>query len=293
MKVGNQGATTRWDADGPNGPNTLPNSESVVLDWWTTGDNWSFYKGGKNANGKTITTKKENTWKVLSGKIKAAGIQVERNAKSVGAKLQRMEAEYKAAFDFVTNTGQGLMDEGKDITEYVKKLCPYYYVLHPIMADLASTKPIANFESEGMDVDEFNDDDDDGKGSVSEVDVDDENYEEEESVVAVEDEEEKHQSDSAKKRPLSLRDTKKKVAKLHPATELLNSLNVAVEKANLVKLKAKKDELEELKKKSNEDIRLKSRELDIMEKKVDQEVEKAKLEITMLEVQQKAELLLT
>ncbi len=69
MKVGNQGATTRWDADGPNGPYTLPNSESVVLNWWTTGDNWSFYKGGKNANGKIITTKKENTWKVLSGKI--------------------------------------------------------------------------------------------------------------------------------------------------------------------------------------------------------------------------------
>ena len=45
--VGNQGPTTRWDSDGPNGPNTVPNSESVVLDWWTTGDNWSIYKGGK------------------------------------------------------------------------------------------------------------------------------------------------------------------------------------------------------------------------------------------------------
>jgi hypothetical protein len=35
-----------------------------------------------------------------------------------------MEADYKKAFDFITNTGQGLMDEGNDITEYVKKLSP-------------------------------------------------------------------------------------------------------------------------------------------------------------------------
>jgi hypothetical protein len=43
---------------------------------------------------------------------------------SLGAKIARMEGEYKEAFDFVNNTGQGLMDEGQDITEIVKKLCP-------------------------------------------------------------------------------------------------------------------------------------------------------------------------
>jgi hypothetical protein len=36
-----------------------------------------------------------------------------------------MESEYKNAHDFVTNTGQGLMDEGKDITEIVKKMYSY------------------------------------------------------------------------------------------------------------------------------------------------------------------------
>ncbi len=35
------------------------------------------------------------------------------------------------------------MEEGKDITEYVKKLCPFYYVLDPVMASRASTKPLA------------------------------------------------------------------------------------------------------------------------------------------------------
>jgi hypothetical protein len=46
---------------------------------------------------------------------------------------------------------------------------------------------------------------------------------------------------------MSLKVTNKKVAKAHPATELLKSLNVAVEKAQLVKIKAKQAKLDESK----------------------------------------------
>jgi hypothetical protein len=53
FKLGNQGATTQWDSDGPNGPNSVSNSESVLVDWWSMGDNWSIYIDGKNLNGKT------------------------------------------------------------------------------------------------------------------------------------------------------------------------------------------------------------------------------------------------
>jgi hypothetical protein len=38
---------------------------------------------------------------------------VARNPKSVGEKLARMEADHKKAFDFVSITGHGLMEEGK------------------------------------------------------------------------------------------------------------------------------------------------------------------------------------
>jgi hypothetical protein len=86
-----------------------------------------------------------------------------------------MEAEYKTVFDFVTNIGQGLMDGGKGITAYVKKLCPYYYLLLPMMADHASMKASANFESERMDVDDFNQDHNSNNDSVSEAEVDDAN----------------------------------------------------------------------------------------------------------------------
>jgi hypothetical protein len=52
---------TRWDADGPNGPDTEPNSMSVLLDWWTTEGNYSKYRGGNDQKGKT----KEAPWQLL------------------------------------------------------------------------------------------------------------------------------------------------------------------------------------------------------------------------------------
>jgi hypothetical protein len=41
FKLGNQDASTCWDSDGPNGPNSVPNSESLLVDCWSMGDNWS------------------------------------------------------------------------------------------------------------------------------------------------------------------------------------------------------------------------------------------------------------
>jgi hypothetical protein len=93
--------------------------------------------------------KKEQTWKMLSERIAQAGITVSRNAKSVGAKTSRTEGEYKKAFDFVNNTGQGLMENGQDITDINKKMCPYFYELDPIMGSKVSTCTLDFFESEG------------------------------------------------------------------------------------------------------------------------------------------------
>ncbi len=83
------------------------------------GDNWSRYRGGKGDNGKTGVTKKGKTSKKLVDESIKAGIMVARNTRAVGAKIDCMEIEYKNAHDFVTNTGQALMDEGKDTTEKV------------------------------------------------------------------------------------------------------------------------------------------------------------------------------
>jgi hypothetical protein len=44
---------TRWDADGPNGPDTEPKSKSVLLNWWTTESKISKHREGKEKMGKT------------------------------------------------------------------------------------------------------------------------------------------------------------------------------------------------------------------------------------------------
>jgi hypothetical protein len=163
------------------------------------------------------------------GKNVQAGITVPRNAKAVGAKIARMEGEYKKAFDFVTNTGQGLMDKGKDITEIVKKMCPYYYELDPIMGSRASTRPIKLFESEGSAMEVI-----DRLEGISIVtastdnDANDDNYydsggEQPNDTQLV--------RKPQKKRPISLVETQKTGKKQHLAVELLHNLSSAVEKS--------------------------------------------------------------
>jgi hypothetical protein len=46
------GDRIRWDSDGPNGANTTPNSQSIILDWWTTGNNYHLFRGSKDKGGK-------------------------------------------------------------------------------------------------------------------------------------------------------------------------------------------------------------------------------------------------
>jgi hypothetical protein len=125
----------RWDSDGPNGPNSIPNSQSVILDWWTTGDNYHKFRGGRDSNGKVSTSKNNAVWQQLSEEIKKKGIAVERTAHHVGMKINKMEAEYRKCNNWVNQTGQGILDEGGDITDDVNKHCSFFYTLEPIMRD--------------------------------------------------------------------------------------------------------------------------------------------------------------
>lgn len=85
--VRNRGLNTLWDLDDPNRPNSVHNSETMLLDWGTTGDNWSQCHGGKGANRKIGVIKKEQTSKLLVDEIKKASITVPGNPIAVSAKL--------------------------------------------------------------------------------------------------------------------------------------------------------------------------------------------------------------
>ncbi len=136
------GDRIRWDSDGPNGVNTTPNSQSIILDWWTTGNNYHLFHGGKDDGGKTSGNKKNMVWQMLSEEIKKKGIIVEQTAHHVGMKINKMEAEYRKTNDWINQTGQGIIDEGGDITNIVNKRCSYFYLLEPIMADRPGTNPL-------------------------------------------------------------------------------------------------------------------------------------------------------
>jgi hypothetical protein len=129
----------RWDMDGPGGGNTVPNSMWVILDWWTCEGKYSKYHGGKNHGGRN-----KNVLHVyLSERIKTLNCKVVRPAHNIAQKIGQMESQFKDASDWLNATGAGLVDQGKDVSDYVKKLCPFFYIIEDIMADRACINPLA------------------------------------------------------------------------------------------------------------------------------------------------------
>ena len=80
---------------------------------------------------------------------------------------------------------------------------------------------------------------------------------------------------------------------MHPAVQLLNSLSTAVEHAAAQKLLVKSKEIDERKKIAETEASWKKQDLDILGGKTDLEVRKSKIELNMLELQEKEQLLLT
>jgi hypothetical protein len=78
----------------------------------------------------------------LSEEIKKKGIINERTAHHVGRKVNKMEAEYRKCNDWVNQTGQGFLDEGRDITDARNKCCSFFYTLEPMMQNRPGTNPL-------------------------------------------------------------------------------------------------------------------------------------------------------
>jgi hypothetical protein len=50
---------------------------------------------------------------------------------------------YKEVSDWLAKTGQRVLAEGGDVTDAMKKRCPFFYVIDPIMCNHASIKLLA------------------------------------------------------------------------------------------------------------------------------------------------------
>jgi hypothetical protein len=113
---------------------------------------------------------------VLSQKMSEEGILVQHSAQYIGSKIIHMEAQYKDASNWLSQTGQGVLAEGGDVTDAVEKHCPFFYIIDPIVRDRPSINPLAlsdeldfnNLSSMGEDSGTINHGDD-GSGSNSSI----------------------------------------------------------------------------------------------------------------------------
>jgi hypothetical protein len=122
------------------------------MDWMTTKGNYNRYQGGDKHNGMTKASIASSIATEIFNKI-----GVTRLGKDVENKIQNFEALYKKASDWKGATGAGISDPGK-VEEYLRKLCPYYFELQPIMESRHTTRPllcsgsqIASYESKQSD----------------------------------------------------------------------------------------------------------------------------------------------
>ncbi|KAJ3234552.1 hypothetical protein HDU78_005768 [Chytriomyces hyalinus] len=120
-------------------------SLTVLMMWLTEYPNYSRYKGAGKTGENKESLYVENEVQIHH-----------RDANVISLKIQELESSFKDAKDWLAQTGQGIMDEEGDgeeteqnISLYIKKKCPFYNQLEPIMGERASTQPLATNKMPG------------------------------------------------------------------------------------------------------------------------------------------------
>jgi hypothetical protein len=91
---------TLWTRDGPGGPHDSVNSQSLLIDWMTTGSNFSRFRG--NNEGKTKLAICEE----IAAVLKEKKVIVDRPAKQILDKIHAIEKSFKAAHDWINHTAR-------------------------------------------------------------------------------------------------------------------------------------------------------------------------------------------
>jgi hypothetical protein len=120
--------TLHWQNDGKYGENDPKNSEAILMEWMSAEGNYDLYRGSKTGR------KKDAICAQIAEMMNKEGVLVPRTGIKVKRKICNLEESFVKAYEWTKNTGAGVQDTdppGFDV--YVRKLCPYYDELLPII----------------------------------------------------------------------------------------------------------------------------------------------------------------
>jgi len=118
------------------------NSMAVMIDWLTTGRNYSQWRGGDKQNGTT----KLGIANEISQIVNDKGVTTERTGRDIHLKINCLEQQFRAAKDLLNQTGVDVTCK-ESIGAAVKHRCPYYYELVDVIIGRASSMPLSTITS--------------------------------------------------------------------------------------------------------------------------------------------------
>ncbi|KAL3923366.1 MAG: hypothetical protein SGILL_001699 [Bacillariaceae sp.] len=157
-----------WENDSKGGDDD-PTSIQILIDWMTKYPNYEKYRGKCNAG-----KKKKEVQEELAKEMREKTLSTERDWKQVSSKIKAIAEQWRNAYDWThTETGAGLLeaDTGNNnstsaFKDAVMKRCKYYYDLHDIMINRASTTPKTTSYSGRYNLTSSDDDDEDDDNST-------------------------------------------------------------------------------------------------------------------------------
>ncbi|KAA1070956.1 hypothetical protein PGT21_005050 [Puccinia graminis f. sp. tritici] len=114
-----------WNSDGTAGG---PSSIQLLLLWITAGENYRAWMASP-----FHTQEREVACAEIQRFMQTQG-DIDRDPRDINRKIQQLRQSYRSAHDFVVYTTGG--DQARDpiIQAYVRRMCPYWDLLHPVMA---------------------------------------------------------------------------------------------------------------------------------------------------------------